>query len=213
MPMRERVLKCFKEDKTRKVAILQREQEDPYRDLLGRDSPEGLRLASVLIPVIERREGLTILFTKRAKHLPYHPGQVCFPGGKQQKNEGPQQAALRETYEETGIDSRYIQVLCCLDPYKTTTGFHITPYVGLLQPGFRVSASSEEVEELFEVPVAFLLQAHNYQREYKVVMGEKRLFYKVAFKSYTIWGATAEILVNFREILHNPSTRSVFCSK
>jgi len=160
------------------------------------------RPASVLIPIIERDEGLTMLLTKRSEDLPVHPGQVSFPGGRAESHDdGPVDTALRETEEEVGIHRRHIDVVGQLDLYSTRTGFEITPVVGLLTPPFDMRADPMEVQEIFEVPLAFFLDRENHERHSREWNNQIRSFYAMPYGDYYIWGATAGILVNFVDVL------------
>ena len=111
--------------------------------------------AAVLIPLIERRGGFTIMLTKRSQNLTDHPGQICFPGGRiDSTDDGPEFAALRETHEELGLSSKRVEVIGELDIYVTGTGFHITPFVGIVCPPISLNPAPSEVAEVLEVPLA-----------------------------------------------------------
>lgn len=164
--------------------------------------PVKNRPASVLIPIVERDEGLTMLLTKRSEDLPVHPGQVSFPGGRAESHdEGPVDTALRETEEEVGIHRRHIDIVGQLDLYSTRTGFEITPVVGLLTPPFDMRADPMEVQEIFEVPLAFFLNRENHERHSREWNNQIRSFYAMPYGDYYIWGATAGMLVNFVDVL------------
>ncbi|MBV9571328.1 MAG: CoA pyrophosphatase [Alphaproteobacteria bacterium] len=155
--------------------------------------------AAVVIPIVSRSEP-TILFTRRTRHLSRHAGQVSFPGGRLHADDSSLIAtALRETEEETGIAPEFITVAGFLDCYETGTGFAILPVVGLLREGFAVVPDPNEVEEVFEVPLAFLLDPASRQRRSMEWQGRKREFYAFDYGSHHIWGATAGILVNFAD--------------
>ncbi|WP_036554571.1 CoA pyrophosphatase [Nisaea denitrificans] len=160
------------------------------------------RPAAVLIPIVERDEGLTMLLTKRSEDLPVHPGQVSFPGGRAESyDDGPVDTALRETEEEVGIHRRHIDIVGQLDLYSTRTGFAITPVVGLLTPPFDTRADPMEVQEIFEVPLAFFLDRGNHERHSREWNNQIRSFYAIPYGDYYIWGATAGMLVNFVDVL------------
>ena len=160
------------------------------------------RPAAVLIPIVERDEGLTMLLTKRSEDLPVHPGQVSFPGGRAESyDDGPVDTALRETEEEVGIHRRHIDIVGQLDLYSTRTGFAITPVVGLLTPPFDTKADPMEVQEIFEVPLAFFLDRGNHERHSREWNNQIRSFYAMPYGDYYIWGATAGMLVNFVDVL------------
>ncbi|WP_339857049.1 CoA pyrophosphatase [uncultured Nisaea sp.] len=168
----------------------------------GMIPPVQNRPAAVLIPIVERDEGLTMLLTKRSEDLPVHPGQVSFPGGRaESRDDGPVDTALRETEEEVGIHRRHIDVVGQLDLYRTRTGFEITPVVGLLTPPFDMRAEPMEVQEIFEVPLAFFLDRGNHERHSREWNNQIRSFYAMPYGDYYIWGATAGMLVNFVDVL------------
>ena len=156
-----------------------------------------LRLAAVLVPVIDREGGATVLLTQRTDHLSSHAGQVAFPGGRVDDTDmGPVDTALRETEEEIGLDRSFIDVIGALDTYETGTGFSITPIVGLVRPGFTLTLQADEVAQVFEVPLDFFLDPANHQRESREWRGAMRHYYVMPYDGHHIWGATAGMLVN-----------------
>lgn len=164
----------------------------------------ALAPAAVLLPVVKKPEP-TVLFTQRTHTLSKHAGQVSFPGGRAEEGDPSLvETALRETQEETGIDPKFVSVAGYLDPYETGTGFAILPVVGLLSEGFRLMPDAREVAEVFEVPLAFLLDPANRKREAREWQGQRREFYSFQYERFYIWGATAAILVNFSERLARP---------
>jgi 8-oxo-dGTP pyrophosphatase MutT (NUDIX family) len=165
--------------------------------------PAGeLTPAAVLVPLIDRAEGMSVLLTQRTDHLSDHAGQVSFPGGKIDDTDADAvAAALRETQEEVGIEPARVEVVGRLDDYVTGTGFSITPVVGLLEPGFKVTPDPFEVAEVFEVPLAFFLDAANHHRESRFWRGRTRHFYVMPYEHHYIWGATAGMLVNLYDAL------------
>lgn len=173
-------------------------------DLNPGTRPEGARKltpAAVLLPIVARSDP-TILFTRRTPHLARHAGQVSFPGGRaHEEDESLIQTALRETEEETGIAAEYVSVAGFLEPYETGTGFAIVPVVGMLREGFALVPDPGEVDEVFEVPLAFLLDPVNRERKSAEWQGRRREFYAFTYGSHYIWGATAAILVDFTERL------------
>ena len=153
--------------------------------------------AAVLIPVVARPEP-TILFTQRTTQLTQHSGQVSFPGGRRDASDlSLLQTALRETREETGIESSFITIAGYLPRYRTGTGYDISPVVGVLAQDFILTPSPQEVAEIFEAPLAFFLDPANRRVESRVWGGRERSFYVFAPEGRTIWGATAAILVDF----------------
>jgi 8-oxo-dGTP pyrophosphatase MutT (NUDIX family) len=164
-----------------------------------RPEPRDLIPAAVLIPIVVRDEP-TVLFTQRTETLARHAGQVSFPGGSVEPGDLTLvQTALRETHEETGITSSFVSVAGFLDAYETGTGFAILPVVGLLHEGFPLIPEPAEVAKIFEVPLAFLLDPKNRERDSRVWQGRRREFYVFNHGGHYIWGATAAILVNFAE--------------
>ncbi|MGH6878124.1 MAG: CoA pyrophosphatase [Rhizomicrobium sp.] len=163
--------------------------------------PRELAPAAVLVPIV-RRGDPTVLFTRRTEHLARHAGQVSFPGGRMHANDRSLVAtALRETQEETGIDEKFITVAGFLDAYETGTGFAILPVIGLVDPGFSLEPNPHEVAEIFEVPLAHLLDRANCGRDSRPWRGQTRAFHAFNYGRHTIWGATAAILVNLRDRL------------
>ena len=157
--------------------------------------------AAVLLPIIARTDP-TLLFTRRTAHLARHAGQVSFPGGRWHPEDSSLTAtALRETQEETSIEPNRISVAGFLDPYETGTGFAILPVVALIDEGFSLRPDPHEVAEIFEVPLAFLLDPANCRKGSRAWRGHRREFYTFAWRDHNIWGATAAILVNLRERL------------
>ena len=161
-----------------------------------------LREAAVLVPIVERPEGLTMMLTQRTDHLDHHPGQISFPGGHIEDDDAsPEDAALREAEEEVGLERTHVEIIGRLDQYVTRTGFSITPIVGLIDPSHSVSADEFEVADIFEVPLAFLLDANNHRRDSRIYKGTKREFYAMPFGDYYIWGATAGMIRNLYDVL------------
>lgn len=171
---------------------------------LGRPASEGTRAAAVLVPLVQREGGPRVMLTRRTDHLHHHAGQISFPGGRlEDGDDGPVACALRETVEETGLDPRHVTVVGLLDDYVTVTGFRVTPVVGLVQPPFTLSPDPFEVAEVFEVPLAFLLDPVNHQKVARTVNGKPRPYYAIPYESYYIWGATAGMLMNLYNVLRD----------
>lgn len=164
--------------------------------------PEGLRPAAVLVPLVARDDGVTVLLTKRTDHLHHHPGQISFPGGRvESHDESAVVTALRETAEEIGLQAQHVELLGLLPDYQTGTGFNVTPVVGLIEPPFVLTLDEFEVAEAFEVPLSFLMDRRN-QRQHSIVFeGRRRQYFAMPYEGYYIWGATAGMLVMLRHFL------------
>jgi 8-oxo-dGTP pyrophosphatase MutT (NUDIX family) len=168
-----------------------------YGDEGARPGAGELKPAAVLLPVVARAPALTMIFTRRAAHLKDHSGQVSFPGGRVAARDASAEAtALRETREEIGLEPERIELLGRLPEYHTRTGYRITPVVGIVAPPFALQPDASEVEEVFEVPLEFLLDPANHQRHSREWQGELRWFFAMPYEQHYIWGATAGILVN-----------------
>jgi 8-oxo-dGTP pyrophosphatase MutT (NUDIX family) len=171
----------------------------------GDDGTEGRDAASmpaaVLIPVIVHKE-LTVLFTQRTAHLKNHSGQVSFPGGRAEPGDASAEfTALRETEEEIGLAMPRVEVLARLPDYRTRTGFRVTPVIGLVAPPLELAPDPREVAEVFEVPLAFLMDERNCQRRTREFQGQQVGYYVFEYGERVIWGATAGILVNLNRML------------
>lgn len=152
--------------------------------------------AAVLVPVVARPAGLTVLLTQRTDHLHHHAGQISFPGGRVESTDvSAVMTALRETEEEIGLDPERVELLGELAEYRTGTGFSVTPVVGLVHPPFDLRLDAFEVAEAFEVPLSFLLDPANHERREMEYEGRMRQYYAVPYQGRFIWGATAGILV------------------
>lgn len=161
----------------------------------GRITGRVLTAAAVLVPLVERESGLTMLLTRRSDSLRRHSGQVAFPGGRADGDETPVQTALRETMEEIGVEGRYIRAIGMADTYETGTGFAITPVVAFVRPEFTIARHEVEVAEVFETPFAFLMDPANHElRAMRSPDGIERRFYAMPYEERTIWGATAGIV-------------------
>jgi 8-oxo-dGTP pyrophosphatase MutT (NUDIX family) len=163
---------------------------------------EELRPAAVLVPVVRRETGLTILLTQRTDHLYDHAGQISFPGGRSEAgDESPAATALRETFEEIGLPHFHVEVLGLLPEYTTVTGYHVTPVVGLVSSPPTLNLDRFEVAEAFEVPLAFFLDPRNHQRNTLQYQGRTRHYYAMPYEQRYIWGATAGMLMNLYAVL------------
>jgi 8-oxo-dGTP pyrophosphatase MutT (NUDIX family) len=161
-----------------------------------------IRPAAVLIAVVDQPEP-TVLLTQRAQHLPDHPGQISFPGGKIDKTDAdPMAAALREAEEEIGLSRDLIQPLGYLDLYMTTLGYRIVPVIARVEPGFELTLNTSEVDVAFEVPLSFLMAEDNMERHSREWQGMIRHYYAVTFGERYIWGVTAGIMRNMRERIY-----------
>lgn len=179
---------------------------NPHTVRAGPDRP--LRPAAVLLAVVKRDSGPTVLFTRRTDHLEHHPGQVSFPGGHVDTgDDSPEDTALRETEEETGINRKHVTVIGRIDTYITGTGFSITPVVGLITPPFALDPDPVEVAEVFEVPLGFLLDPRNHTRTVYAKEGQEWKTYDIPYNGYRIWGVTAGMVRNFYEIVAGRDAR------
>jgi len=158
--------------------------------------------ASVLVPIVTHAEGLTVLFTQRTAQLRAHSGQVSFPGGRAEPGDAsPEFTALRETQEEIGLAPGRVEVIVRMPEYLTRTGYRVTPVVGLVAPPLELAPDSREVAEAFEVPLAFLLDPANHQRETRELAGKQVGFWVMQYGERRIWGATAGMLMNLYRML------------
>jgi 8-oxo-dGTP pyrophosphatase MutT (NUDIX family) len=159
--------------------------------------------AAVLVPVI-LGAAPSILLTKRTSHLKKHAGQVSFPGGRiDREDSGPEAAALREAYEEVGLDPTRVEVIGRMSDYVTGTGYRITPILGLLPADLSYTPSPDEVELVFELPISVVLDPNAPQRQHREVLGRSRPFWVWPHPDHFIWGATAAILVNLARKLRD----------
>ena len=166
--------------------------------------------AAVLVALVPRNE-ITVLLTQRTDHLTDHPGQISFPGGRVEPTDTDAAAtALREAHEEIGLEASFVDVLGALPTYTTGTGFIVTPVVAFVRPGFAVKADPFEVAEVFEVPLAFLMNPANHRRHAIDVAGVRREFLSIPWdglddqgqpRRYFVWGATAAMLRNLYRFL------------
>ena len=159
--------------------------------------------AAVMVPVVARAEGATVLLTQRTNHLRAHPGQIAFPGGRMDPEDiSPAAAAFREAHEEIGLTARHASAIGYLDPYQTGTGYRVIPLVAMVQTGFELIVNPDEVDATFEVPLAYLMQPDNQKLHHREIDGVMRSFHAVPFGERYIWGVTAGILRNFYEKLY-----------
>ena len=167
-------------------------------------APTIFRPAAVLVPLVRREREITVLLTKRTEEMPSHAGQIAFPGGRRQKEDADARAtALRETEEEVGLSRTFVEVIGPVDPYRTGTGYEITPVVGIVTPGFTLHADPREVADMFEVPLAHFLDENNHRIDSRIWNGRERRYYAMPYGDRYIWGATAGMLKNLQFVLTN----------
>lgn len=163
-----------------------------------------LRRAAVLVPLVRRPDGLTVLLTQRTEHLSNHAGQVSFPGGRAEEDDSsPIETALRETEEEIGLTRRHVEIVGVLPDHVTASAYIVTPVVGLVTPPFDLTAESNEVADIFEVPLRYLMDGMNHQiMSFDLPDGAgRRSFYAMPYERFFIWGATAGMLRNLFHLL------------
>jgi 8-oxo-dGTP pyrophosphatase MutT (NUDIX family) len=167
------------------------------------EADKNARPAAILIPILARSNGATVLLTQRAEGLQDHSGQIAFPGGKIEKSDnGPLHTAMREAFEEVGLPRQAIQPLGFMPPYFSVTGFKITPLVALVEPDMPLTINQGEVSEVFEVPLHFLMNPRNHAVENLEINGIKRKSYAITFEHRYIWGVTAAIIRQLYERLY-----------
>lgn len=165
--------------------------------------PGPLTPAAVLVPLIDRESGMTVLLTQRTAHLSDHAGQISFPGGRMEPQDpDPEFTALREAFEEVGLPPERVMPLGRLDEYETRTGFLIYPIIGIVAPPLSLKPDPFEVAEVFEVPLSLVLERKNFRIDRHVYKGYERQFYVLPFDERYIWGATAGMLINLCDVLN-----------
>jgi 8-oxo-dGTP pyrophosphatase MutT (NUDIX family) len=175
---------------------------DRMLEIIAQERP--IRPAAVLIPIVDHAEP-AVLLTQRAAHLNDHAGQISFPGGKIDPTDAsPLDAALREAEEEIGLGREFIDPIGYLDLYATGFGFRILPTLARIKPGFKLRINETEVDDAFEVPLAFLMNPANHQLHAKEFRGMERHYYAMPFAERYIWGATAGILRVLYERIYLP---------
>ncbi|MEM8701243.1 MAG: CoA pyrophosphatase [Pseudomonadota bacterium] len=204
-------LNRWSEDLRHRLDIAAREpaQPDTGDHVLNPDLPPYARWqgpprdAAVLIGILERDAGLSVVLTQRTGHLKAHAGQVAFPGGKIDPTDaGPVDAALREADEEIGLVPSKVETLGTLAPYLTGSGYKIIPVIGKLQTAGPFRPNPDEVEDVFEVPLNFLMDPVNHQKQSRDWEGKRRYFYAMPFGERYIWGVTAGIIRSFYETVY-----------
>jgi len=169
---------------------------------LQMNSVQPLKPAAVLLLVVNHAAGPNVVFTQRTAHLSDHAGQISFPGGRCDPEDcTPERTALREAEEEVGIAADRIELLGRLPEYRTSTGYAVTPVVGWAEPPLEYRPHVHEVESVFEVPLAFLLDARNHRYESAFYRGQQRKYWAMPYGERFIWGATAGMLVTFYRLM------------
>ena len=188
---------------------LDNDQRNPF---VRGDKP--LRSAAVLVPLVNRQEGVTVLLTRRSEHLSKHAGQISFPGGRvDDTDKGPTHTALRETEEEIGIERHQIDIVGQLDDYIVGTGYLVSPIVGFIEPPFTVVPQEEEVAEIFEAPLSFVTHPENFERYTRQFDQGLRSFFAIQWNDYFIWGATAGMLRDLSQRLWNGHNTDLLASR
>ena len=171
---------------------------------LRQSLPEPLAQAAVLVPLIERPAGLQVLLTVRASHLKNHAGQVSFPGGRIEASDaGPWAAALREAREEIGLEPGFVSPAGYLRDHLVISGFRVTPAVGFVQPGFTLQLDTTEVEDVFEVPLEFVVDPVNHVPRERHFAGLTLQTWDIPYQGRHIWGATASMLIALSRLLRD----------
>ena len=171
-------------------------------ELIEKSNQDNLVQAAVLIPIIERANGFTIILTKRKHNLSNHAGQISFPGGKKDKSDPSFEfTAIREAKEEIGLNINEKEVIGKLQTWETRTGFIITPVVCFKNEIPKLERNADEVEEIFEVPLEYLFNPKNHKLAQRVFKQKEHKFYAIKYLNYYIWGATAGIIINLYSLL------------
>ncbi len=154
-----------------------------------------LKSAAVLVPIVDRPEGLTLLLTKRTDHLDKHPGQISFPGGRvDETDRNAEHTALRETEEEIGLKPELFELIGRLDDFIVGTGFLVTPVMGIIDPPFELDPHDHEVAEIFEAPLDYLIDPNNFEVHQREFYGSMMSYFAVTWNDFFIWGATAGMI-------------------
>jgi len=171
--------------------------------------PKQLIPAAVLVPLVEREAGLTVLLTQRAATLKDHAGQISFPGGRiEPQDKDAWHAALREAHEEIGLSESYVEFAGYLPDHWVGTGFRVTPAVGFVNPRYEVTIAADEVHDVFEVPLNFILDAANHKSRMRRLGDVTLEVYDIPYGDRNIWGATAGMLMTLRRLLQARADRS-----
>jgi 8-oxo-dGTP pyrophosphatase MutT (NUDIX family) len=184
------------------LASLLRGSPVDQHDLIRQAVPADLAGAAVLVPLVDRAEGLTVLLTLRASHLKHHAGQISFPGGRIEPHDrSAWEAALRETEEEIGLRREFVTLAGYLPDHLVISGYRITPAVAFVRPGFELRLDTTEVEDVFEVPLAFILDPANHLPQDRNYQGITVITYEMPYQGRRIWGATAQMLMSLYRLL------------
>ncbi len=188
------------------ASLSRAEDETPWtRETMSADGETALVRAAVLVPLIDRPDGMTVLLTQRTAHLKSHAGQISFPGGRVEEADlTPEHTALRETEEEVGLPRHHVELVGRLNARQTGTGYRVVPVVGLIDPPFPLTPDPGEVAGIFELPLEFVLDPANHRFETRIHGGVERQFYAMPYGDHYIWGLTARLLVNLAEVVSRP---------
>lgn len=172
------------------------------REQLRSSLPASPVPAAVLVPLVEREAGWTVLLTQRAETLKDHAGQISFPGGRiEPQDADPWRAALREAYEEIGLSETFVEFAGYLPDHWVGTGFRVTPVVGFVNPGYDLRIATAEVHDVFEVPLDYILDEANHKACQRILAGVTIEAYDIPYGNRNIWGATASMLLTLRDLL------------
>ena len=183
--------------------LLQQPQHNSVSPVFSSVATKALKQAAVCLLLVQRDAGLSLIFTLRALHLRHHPGQVSFPGGKFELSDASLAfTALRETEEEIGIKKEQIKLQGSLPALITTSGYHVTPFIGFVDSKHQLIINNEEVKNSFEVPFSFVLNPNNFYKQHLIANKNRHFTYCCGYKNHLIWGATAQMLINLQQHLN-----------
>ena len=202
--LKRRLLPLNHQDSFDKNDQIEQQQLKDYLQATGIKPMTSFRQAAVLIPIVQniQTSQWDVILTKRAKHLKNHPGEISFPGGRFEPQDGHLQfTAIRETQEEIGIKQQHVELIGRLPRQNTISQYQVTPFVGIIKPQYSITIDRNEVDEAFLVPLEFAINSSNQQIRERELNNNSFSFYVIQYNDYHIWGATAKMLVNFRKIL------------